>query len=72
MASRYPETDATPFFSPTINASTVLEEFDITETEINSHFYWLHQILKDRNKTILYKLREKRAEFVVLEADRGD
>ena len=70
MASRYPETDTTPFPSPIINASTVLEEFDKTETEINSHFNWLHQILKDKNKAILDKLREKRAEFVELEADR--
>ena len=70
MASRYPETDTTTFPSPIINASTVLEEFDKTETEINSHFNWLHQILKDRNKAILDKLREKRAEFVELEADR--
>ena len=70
MASRYPETDTTPFSSPSINAVTVLEEFDKTETEINSHFNWLHQILKDKNKAILDKLREKRAEFVELEADR--
>ena len=70
MASRDPETDTTPFSSPSLNASTVLEEFDKTETEINSHFNWLHQILKDRNKAILDMLREKRAEFVELEADR--
>ena len=71
MASRYPETDnTTPFSSPTINASTDLEEFDKTEREINSHFNWLHQILKDRNKAILDKLREKKAEFIELEADR--
>ena len=70
MASRNPETDTTPFSSPTINLSTVLEEFDKTEKEINSHFNWLHQILKDKNKAILDKLSEKRAEFVELEADR--
>ena len=70
MASRYPETDTTPLLSPTINASTVLEEFDKAETEIHYHFNWLHQILKDKNKAILDKLREKRAEFVELEADR--
>ena len=70
MASRYPERDTTSFPSPTINAPTVLEEFDKTEREINSHFYWLHQTLKDRNEAILDKLREKRAEFVELEADR--
>ena len=70
MASLYPETDTTPSPSHTTNASTVLDVFDKTETEINSHFNWLHQILKDKNKAILDKLREKRAEFVELEADR--
>ena len=70
MASRYPEIDKIPLPSPTIKNSTVLEEFDKTEKEINSHFNWLHQIMKDRNKAILEKLKEKRAEFVELEADR--
>ena len=68
MASLHPEMDTTPSASTTIDTSIELEVFNNAELEINSHFTWLHQILNDRNITILDKLREKRAEFVELEA----
>ena len=70
MATCYPEKDTSPYSSEAINTSTGLEVFDKAESDINSHFTWLHQILNDRTITILDKLSEKRAEFVELEAAR--
>ena len=70
MANRDPKRDITPCFYQVVDTSTGLEVFDKAESEINSHFTWLHQILNDRNRTILDKLSEKRAEFVELETAR--
>ena len=70
MASLFPERDTYPCPSVVVNNSTGLEAFDKAESEINSHFIWLHQKLDDRKKTILDNLREKRAEFEELEAAR--
>ena len=69
MATCYLQEEVIPTSSDTPDTS-ISDVFSVREAEIHSHFNMLDNLLKDRRKRIVAKLREKRSEFEKLETGR--